>query len=270
MDEMYKNRGRLSAEILGAARSESAPLSADRSAIFLACMPKTASTFAVKALRRATGFEAVNLVDVFRDNEQNLYLPKLIDTCATDIVLHQHCKATNRNLELMVQYNIRPVILVRDLLDVLVSLYDHFHNESPISPFAFAYDGFFDLDEEGRKWLLVRMAAPWLVQFHASWYTCSALKKQINTFWVGYADFMADKGGTLGRILEYYGLEPDRAALDKALEETSSDRTGTRFNVGRQGRGMEFFSPEQKECVAALLECYPEVDFSLVNKGLAS
>lgn len=269
MDEMYRNRGKLSAELIGAARRESAPLSQGRTAVFLACMPKTASTFAVKALSRATGFETVNLVDVFRDNEQNLYLPKLIDTCATDMVLHQHCKATNRNLELMVEYNIRPVILVRDLLDILVSLYDHFHNESPISPFAFAYEGFFDLDEEGRKWLLVRMAAPWLVQFYASWYTCSALKKQINTFWLSYADFMANKTGAMASILDYYGLEHDHAVVGKALEEVSSDRSGTRFNVGRQGRGKDFFSLEQKKCVAAFLECYPAVDFSLVNRGLA-
>ena len=40
---------------------------------------------------------------------------------------HQHCRATEANVQLMQAFGIRPVVLVRDLHDVIVSLRDYFN-----------------------------------------------------------------------------------------------------------------------------------------------
>ena len=62
-------------------------------------MPKSASTYFAELLVRSTGFLLYNL-DYNHLNEQDLYLPRLVDSWPMDIVSHHHTRATRENLRL--------------------------------------------------------------------------------------------------------------------------------------------------------------------------
>jgi hypothetical protein len=235
-----------------------------RRCIYICCFPKTASTFLLEAAHRVTGFPKTPLVDAYRDSEQDIYLPRLVDTAHLDIALHQHTRATSRNLELMRGFKIRPVILVRNIHDVLVSLRDHMETESPVSPFYLAHENFAALDEPGRLDMLVDLAGAWLVQFYASWYMAAA-QGVVQTLWLTYEEFLADKPTTVVKMLEYYGIEAPAQRIRRVVEELEEQRGGLRFNKGVAGRGQTVLSDEQKARLAALTRHYPLVDFRLID-----
>ena len=100
-----------------------------RDHLFVACMPKSGSTFLANALSELTGYRYVNLAYAYERSEQNLYLPKLIDSFSFGSVTHLHVRATESTIDLMKMFSIRPVILVRNIFDIVVSIRDHMFNE---------------------------------------------------------------------------------------------------------------------------------------------
>jgi hypothetical protein len=101
--------------------------------VFVAAMPKSASTFLATCLAEITGFARFFLGQNYLA-EQDIYMPRLIDAWSMDIVCQQHVRAVRPNLELMAEFSIRPVVLVRDIGDAVVSLRDHLRGESPTTP----------------------------------------------------------------------------------------------------------------------------------------
>ena len=65
-------------------------LSKRGSSILIASMPKSGSTFLVNSLSELTGFPYVSLAKGYERNDQNLYLPYLIDSYNISTVTHQH------------------------------------------------------------------------------------------------------------------------------------------------------------------------------------
>ena len=102
--------------------------------IFVACFPKSGSTYVTTLLSELTGFPIVPAVQFFGQNEQDLFEPALQPFRGRSTVTQQHVKGTNNNLRLMKEYGIRPVVLVRDIFDVLLSLHDHFEREGIHTP----------------------------------------------------------------------------------------------------------------------------------------
>ena len=97
--------------------------------LFVACMPKSGSTFMAHTLSELTGYRYVNLAYAYERNEQTLYLPKLIDSYSFGSVTHLHVRATESTIDLMKMFSIRPVILVRNIFDIVVSVRDHMFQE---------------------------------------------------------------------------------------------------------------------------------------------
>jgi hypothetical protein len=62
------------------------------------------------------------MVSAYKDNEQDLYLPRVIDTVGKNIVIHQHTKGTERNIAILSGLLVRPVIHLRNIYDCIVSL----------------------------------------------------------------------------------------------------------------------------------------------------
>ena len=75
-----------------------------------------------KALSQLTGYRYVDLAYAYERNDQNLYLPRLIDAYSIDSVTHQHVRATGPNIELMNMFAIKPVILVSNQVYMLTSI----------------------------------------------------------------------------------------------------------------------------------------------------
>lgn len=227
--------------------------------VFVAAMPKSGSSFLVKALAEATGHTQMFL-GYDHLNEQDLYLPRLIDSWGQDIVVHQHLRVTQANLDLLKVFGIRPVVLRRDLPDALVSLADHLNTESLATAAV-------TMPPEYRTWprarqlqAVIDLAAPWYVQFMAGWEASAA---EADALVVDYADVVADPASAVADVLDHYRIERSAADIEAAVARARNG--AVRFNQGIAGRGAAEFSPEQLARLIELKRHYPALQPDLAE-----
>jgi hypothetical protein len=236
--------------------------------VFVACMPRTGSTFLTEALCELTGFKRVELTDAYAENEQELDVPRLLDAYAYGSVTQQHVCANRRTVELMREFGIRPVVLVRNVFDVVVSIRHFLLTEGAGKwPTFFTTDERFrQLDETTQYEQIVELGLPWYFDFFVSW-ADAAEKRALETLRLTYEDASADWPGALRRIAEFYGLDADASAIDGALGRTTARAPALRLNKGVPGRGEATLEPALRERIARYARFYPDVDFSAIGLG---
>ncbi len=227
--------------------------------IFIACVPKSASTFLKNLLVSLTGYRDVFMVYAAGQSEHELYLPTLREAAHLDTVTQQHCRASDANVQMMQAFDIKPVVLVRNIFDSVMSLLD-FYNKGA------SYNSFFradyqSLDEETKIDLLIDNVIPWYFQFVASW-SLVEKQKSLEIFWLGYEDLIADKPSVIQNVLKFYGLGAALRGIEQKIKETELEGRKTRFNKGVAGRGESGLSDRQKERIRRLARYYPATDFS--------
>lgn len=220
--------------------------------LFITAMPKSASTFAVNTLAETTGFTRMFL-GFDHLNEQDLYLPQLLDGWSMDLVCHQHTRATRPNLALLSAMGIRPIVLTRHLPDALVSLCDHLEREADETPILQVGPDFAGRDREARLDLVIDLAAPWYVQFLAGWKR-AAERDDADPLWLDYAALTDDPVAGLSPILRDLGL--DTARLEGAAAKAKGG--GSRLNQGVAGRGDSELSDAQRARLRRLCAHFPE------------
>ncbi len=208
----------------------------DRSThIFVACFQKSGSTYLTELLSEITGFPSRALVAAYGHNDQDVHEFALEDVERESSVTQQHAKGTANNVALLEKYGIKPVVLVRDIFDVTVSLYDHIERGRDRVPTGFVHREYWRLTKDEKLLYLVRIHAPWYFNFFVSWREASS---SIDVLWLTYEELFADQVGTVSRVLGFYGLSAERATIEAAIRSTTGARS-TRFNVGVSGRGRD-------------------------------
>lgn len=230
--------------------------------IFIACVPKSASTFLKNLLVSLTGYRDVFMVYAAGQNEHELYLPTLREAAHLDTVTQQHCRASDANVQMMQAFEIKPVVLVRNIFDSVMSQLD-FYNKGAFYNSYFRAD-YQSLDEETKIELLIDNVIPWYFQFVASW-SLVEKQKRLEIFWLSYEDLVADKTTAIQNILEFYGLGAARRGIELKIKEIESEQQKIRFNKGIKGRGDSSLSDRQKERIRSLARYYPTTDFSRIG-----
>src|SRR5215470_8177431 len=105
-----------------AARQHFAKERGDKKLIVVAAAPKSGSTFLANTLRKATGLPDFRLCSGYATNEHDLYLPSLCLMNRYGCVSQLHIKGTFHNAALMQAFGIKPVVVVRQIDDIVVSL----------------------------------------------------------------------------------------------------------------------------------------------------
>lgn len=236
--------------------------------VFIACMPRTASTFLTEALCEITGFKRVPLTDAYAENEQELDVPRLLDAYSYGSVTQQHVIANARTVKLMSDFGIRPVVLVRDIFDVVVSIRDFLLTEGCGRwPTFFTTDERFrGLDEAGQYEQIIELGLPWYFDFFVSW-SDVASRGAVETLDLTYETAVVDWVGALGRIAEFYGLDVEPSAIEAALEQTRARADSLRLNKGSPGRGRKVLPIETIERIKNYTRFYPGVDFAPIGLG---
>jgi len=231
--------------------------------IFIACMPKSGSTFLKHALHRLTSWGEASLTFAFLQNEGELYLPFLRAVARTKTITQQHCRATIPNIQLMQAFAIRPIVLVRNLFDTIVSYTDFFDGGATVNTF---FGGRWETFERERRIdLMIDHFVPWYLAFFASW-SDAMTRGQLDCVLLRYEDMIADKPATLGSLAEFYKLDVSAADCTAAVAaiEGDPDKQKTRFNKGVAGRGKEL-TEAQKDRIRHLASYYPDVDFGPIG-----
>ena len=237
--------------------------------VFVACMPRTGSTFLTETLCELTGFKRVELTDAFAENEQELDVPRLLDAYSYGSVTQQHVCANRRTVELMRDFGIRPVVLVRNIFDVVVSIRHFLLTEGCGKwPTFFTTDERFRrLDEQSQYEQIVELGLPWYFDFFVSWAEATA-RGALDTMWLTYEAAAADWPAALRRVAGFYGLEVS-SGIEGALARTTARAASLRLNKGLPGRGDAVLEAATRERIRRYTRFYPDVDFTPIGLGPA-
>ena len=230
--------------------------------LFIACFPKSGSSFLRNALLHLTRYRDTYLFYAGSPNEHDLYLPSLLEFATVNTVTQQHARASEANIQLMQGFGIHPVVLVRNIFDALVSLDDFYHSGASFSTFFFP--DYLKLTPESRLDLLIDHVAPWYLQFYASW-TRVERDQRLRVHWLTYEDMIADKAAALRGILAFWGFAIEDEPLAAALRATEGEKKRNRFNQGVTGRGAKRFSAEQMQRIEALAKYFPLLSFERIG-----
>lgn len=232
--------------------------------VVLAGAPKSGSTFLARTLMALTGLMGFRLCAAHSTNEHDLYLPALCLMSPYGCVSQLHIKGTYHNAWLMRSFGIKPIVLVRRIEDIVVSMQHDLKQKAQSPRAATGVDGYSfvwqdqdakELSEERRLDMIIDLAVPWFVNFYVSWYRLGE-QGAVDALWVTYEQMAADKEGTLRQILAHLGVAGPRA-IDPAILSMRYDT----FRDGRVGQGATTLSPSQKARIRALFSYYPTVDF---------
>jgi hypothetical protein len=218
--------------------------------ILIACMPKSGSSFLSGVIARLPGYRRVQLIPDYdrREHELDEFCLRQVDRFS--YVAQHHVRYSHWTAEMCRDYMVAPVVLVRNLLDVAVSLRDALRKDGPVWPFIFAEPHHAGLSDGQLEEMMVRLALPWYVNFYMGW------RQAPDALLVHYEDLMADPVGTVRRVLAHAGVAATTVEIEAAVREvTASDQT--RFNVGQVGRGAGL-RPDLVREVLQMVDFYPE------------
>ena len=209
-----------------------------------------------------TGYRDLFTVYAAGQSEHEIYLPTLLESAHLDTVTQQHCRASDANVHLMQAFAIRPVVLVRNIFDSVMSLLD-FYNKGAFHSSYFRAD-WQALDEEMKIDLLIENVIPWYFQFIASW-DLAEKQKRLELHWLSYEDLVKDKPASVLKVLKFYGLGASRRGLEERIAEIESEGRKIRFNKGVTGRGESRLCDRQKDQIRRLVRYYPSTDFTRIG-----
>ncbi|MBI4749742.1 MAG: sulfotransferase domain-containing protein [Acidobacteria bacterium] len=227
--------------------------------IFITCTMKSGSTFLKNTLVKLTSFKDMFAVYASLQNEHELDLPVLTRFATENTVTQQHARASEANIQLMQAFGIRPVVLTRNVYDSVVSLLDFYRTGFTFSTY-FDRDEFRAMPEDRQVELIIDTAIPWYFQFVASWKRAEA-ENRLTMHWLTYEELIADKPGTIERLLAFYGMTAARSDIRRIIALTEADGESNRFNKGVSGRGKTVLTAQQRERVARFAQYFPSTDF---------
>ncbi|HTU25606.1 MAG TPA: sulfotransferase domain-containing protein [Pirellulales bacterium] len=218
--------------------------------IFVACFPKSGSTFLAKALQGLTGYPEYHAAEEYVPNEQDISRRKLLKARRLSVI-QQHTKGTKTNLNILREFGMRPIVHVRNLFDVVVSLRDHFYGQDHHFPTGYVHREFWQLSERDQYDFLIQMHLPWYFNFLVSWHEA---QRYFGLIMTSYEELFADPASTLRRLADFYGLAADDAAIERALDYAASQPTG--FNKGISGRGRQMLTTAQRDAICRMAKVW--------------
>lgn len=228
-----------------------------RSHIFVASMPKSGSTFLRETVLAYTGLKHVWLNEGGGRREMELSFERLRKYNRRNYFSGAHIGCSEFTERMIGAFNLKPIIVYRDLFDIICSLRDHLRNERYEFSMGFLDETHLSFDDDQLDLLIADLFMPWYVKFYASWrsYRGPAL-------WLSYDEITRDTRETLRKIQTFTGVKID---LDKDIQLKQSLKT-TRLNKGVSGRGSSL-RPEVRDKLKDYVQYYPHIDLAPIGLG---
>jgi hypothetical protein len=236
----------------------------DRHKILVACMPKSGSTYLATVISNLPDFRVTSWVPGYGRREQELCFNRLQtdDALLTDhnLVAQHHVRYSEVTEKYMKEFNLKPVVLIRNIYDVVASLIDHHKSESVVYPMAFVPQDIVNWDENRAAKFVASMVMPWYFNFFVSWHNCS------DKVQVSYEDLITDPARVVQIICEEWKINVSEQDVVGAVE--CADSMHTRKNVGIAGRGNKL--PEEcRNHIKEMATFYSGIDFSKIGISIS-
>ena len=174
-------------------------------------------------------------------------------------------KGSFHNAALMRTFGIRPVILVRRIEDIVVSLERDLKQKAQRPTVGTGQEGYSfvwqdhctrDLSDERRLDFVIDLAVPWFVNFYVSWHRLCE-QRAVEALWLTYEEMVGAPENTVRKALAFLGLDAGVRIAPDVLE-----RKYHTFRDGRVGQGVSALSAEQQRRLRERFAYYPDVDFA--------
>ena len=213
-------------------------------------MPKSGSTFLSNVIGDLPGFRKVVLVPDHDRREQELSRRQLVRANRYNYVAQHHVRHSSWTERMCQRYSLTPVVLVRSLFDVVVSLRDHIRNESHRFPMMYLEKHHLELRDPQLEAMIATFAIPWYLNFYMGWRGVASAKI------IMYEDLVAAPLDAVGAVLEFAGVKADRAQIGQSIDRVT-DSGRYRLNVGTPGRGSGL-QTDTFDAIWRMVELYPE------------
>ena len=218
---------------------------------FLVAQPKAGTTHMTFCLKRYFNAEygSVNLWENRGIEVQDILPQKTHELILspTNFIVKPHMQATPNNLNTLHHFQIRPIIMTRDIFDTVISMRDHFNKDiesdsrkmvpMPLG-MPFYHDSYQQLDPLQRTDYIIDYVAPWLLMFQYGWrrYQGPCLR-------IDYDDFISNKPKIFTKVLSFLDQKkhiPSKKRLQEVLQHED-----LRYNTVICGRGKRELTPSQ-------------------------
>jgi len=175
------------------------------------------------------------------------------------LVTHVHMQAFPANRRFIEALELKPVVMLRSVPDMMVSYLDMLATE-PASPNHWLNiaipSGYAEMDDETRADFLIDTIAPWYASYYATWqgFACDAPDRVLV---LRYGDLRRDPVTALRAVLEHSGFACAEEMCELAVDAAWHTRHENRFNKGEVGRGGARFTADQQARLARMVGYYP-------------
>jgi hypothetical protein len=237
-----------------------------RPSVVLAFPPKAAGTYLRSAAISAVGGQLVRTVQAQGGRDATFYLPTFIlyYTCgipARPLVTHVHMQALAANRHFMEALDLRPVVMIRALPDMLASYLEELEDQ-PLRPDKWLNikvpNGYAGFSAERKGDFIIDMILPWYVSFFSTWLDYSETDARV--LFLDYDEFRAAPAANLERVLAHSRMPRSLHHCQGALDEVWKERADFRYNKGVSGRGRPRFTVSQIERVRRIMAYYPNLE----------
>jgi hypothetical protein len=231
--------------------------------IFIACFAKSGSTFLSRLLSEITGYGRFYYTDFRGRSDHDIYLPALLNVYEKNVIVQQHARATEMNLDYLNYDSKKAIVLVRNIFDALVSYRDHIINETHVVPFIYCREDFKHFSFDKQMDMVIENVAPWYINFYVSW--AEAIReKKIAAILTTYEELTSDPMRVVNTILTHYNLTFSDSVIDEKIKMLDSEKKTVRFNQGIVGRGQQI-NDTLKNKVYSMIKYYPDIDFKPIG-----
>jgi len=239
---------------------------ARRNILLLAFAPKAAGTFFREAAVKTLNGQLIRLAHAQGGRDGTLYLPYVLRICldseAPETVAHVHMQAFESNRHLINALGLKPVIMIRNIADMLASFLDMLETD----PVARAEGlncqvpaNFTELDRARKLDFMIDVIAPWYASYFATWKDFADADPDTVCV-LQYRDFCRAPVDALWTALAHAGFVVSHAECEAALGEIWEAREIHRYNKGVAGRGNRYFTPAHFARLRALTAYYPQLE----------
>ena len=231
--------------------------------------PKSGSIFLSNVLCKSQKLPHIPLCYAYSSNEHDLYLPALIIAAINGAVSQLHMKGTPHNVQLLNFFDIKPIVLTRNIFDSVESLARDLRKKCTLTRLGEGFNGYSftwltkdiaKLDDEQLIDFVIDFALPWFVNFYVSWHGL-ANNGMIDPLFIRYEDLMKNKKEEISKIIREVGnteVNLDASILEQNyIPETGSINRGS----GESGLGVERLTKSQIHAIKKLLSYYPDINF---------
>ncbi|MEJ1967568.1 MAG: hypothetical protein WDN03_02870 [Rhizomicrobium sp.] len=238
-------------------------LSLRKPSLILAFAPKAAGTFFRTAAILAIDGQLVRIGHAQGGRDVQPYLPTFIayylgKLTPNVLVAHAHMQALPANRHFIEALNLRPVVMLRAVPDMLASYWDMLESDPAARSEGLNCQiprDFPAMARADKAEFMIDVLAPWYASYFASWLSY-AQEEPARVCILDYRDFLSSPAGVLHAALKHAKVEQPMVVCQAALDRVWRERGELRFNQGVEGRGRSYFSPAQMERLNRLLAYY--------------